>query len=151
MANATQTIKTAADQAADTGAQAFTAGKETFKKTVDTTVSAFGDLTAQSKKNVEAFAETASIAAEAAQTLSGQAVAFSKQAFEANVAVAKKIASAKTVQEAWDIQSGHAKSAMDQYMAEATRFNEALTSSVVASWKPINERVAAVVSQIQAR
>ncbi|MGZ8364359.1 MAG: phasin family protein [Caulobacteraceae bacterium] len=143
MANATQNTKTAEDT--------INAGAATFKKTVETATSAFGDLTAQSKKNVEALTESAAIATETAQTLTAQAATFAKKAFEDQVATAKKLAGVKTFQEAWDIQSGYAKSAMDQYLAEANRWNDVVTASVAQSWKPLNERFAAVATEIQAR
>ena len=163
MANATQTAKAATDEAvaagketvntaADAGRQAFErgaeAGRDAFKKSVDQTVSAFSELSAASKKNLEALADSAAIVTETAQTLSGQAAAFAKSSIEEQVATARKLAGARTFQEAWDIQTGYAKSAFDAYLAEANKWTETVTASTQSAWKPINERVQAAADQI---
>jgi phasin family protein len=162
MANATQTAKAATDEAvaagtqtankaAEAGRQAFErsaeAGRDAFKKTVDQSVSAFGEISAASKRNLEALADSAAIVTETAQTLSGQAAAFAKSSIEEQVATARKLAGARTVQEAWDIQTGYAKSAFDAYMAEANRWTETVTASTQQAWKPITERVQATAEQ----
>jgi len=162
MANATQTAKAATDEAvaagketankaAEAGRQAFErsaeAGRDAFKKTVDQSVSAFGEISAASKRNLEALADSAAIVTETAQTLSGQAAAFAKSSIEEQVATARKLAGARTVQEAWDIQTGYAKSAFDAYLAEANRWTETMTASTQSAWKPINERVQAAAEQ----
>jgi phasin family protein len=172
MATAAQT-KSTADQAADTaktaantGADAFKAqadfgrqafqqsadtGRDMFRKGVDTSVAAFGELNSQSRKNMEAFADSAAIATETAQQLASQAAAYGRKVLEEQVTVAKQLAGAKTMQEAWDIQTGYAKSAMDQYLSEANRWTETMTNATVRAWQPINDRVAAAAAQVNAR
>ncbi len=162
MANANQTAKAATDEtvaaakenmnkAVEAGRQAFErnaeVGRDAFKKSVDSTVSAFGELSAASKRNLEAFADSAAVVTETAQTLGGQAAAFAKSSMEEQVATARKLAGARTFQEAWDIQTGYAKSAFDAYLAEANRWTETVTASTQQAWKPINERVQATAEQ----
>ena len=136
--------QTAASQAADFGHQAF-------KTTVDRSIAAFDGFAVNSKLNLEALADSVGAAAEAAQSLSAQAAAYSKKALEDHVAVSKKLASAKSVQEAFDIQTGYAKSAMETYLAELTKWSDSMTSSLQRSLKPINDRVAAAAEQFSAR
>lgn len=136
---------------ADFGRQAYQQTADAFRKSVDSSVATFGELNAQTKRNLEAFADSAAIATETAQQLGAQAAAYGRQALEGQVAVTKQLAGAKTFQEAWDIQSTYAKSAMDRYLGEANRWTEAMTTSTVRAWQPINDRVAAVVSQVNAR
>jgi phasin family protein len=162
MANATQNAKVATDEtvaaakenvtkAVEAGRQAFErnaeAGRDAFKKSVDSTVSAFGELSAASKANLEALADSAAIVTETAQTLGGQAAAFAKSSMEEQVATARKLSQARTIQEAWDIQTGYAKSAFDAYLAEANRWTETLTASTQQAWKPINARAQAAAEQ----
>jgi len=151
MANANQTAKAATDEtvaaAKENMNKAAEAGRDAFKKSVDQTVSAFGELSAASKKNLEAIADSAAIVTETAQALSGQAAAFAKTSIEEQVATARKLAGARTIQEAWDIQTGYAKSAFDAYMAEANRWTETVTASTQQAWKPITERVQATAEQ----
>jgi len=140
---------------ADFGRQAFQqtadAGRDMFRKTVDGSMAAFGELNAQSRRNMEAFADSAAVATDTAQKLSAQAAAYGRKAMEEQVAVAKQLAGAKTFQEAFDIHTGYAKSAMDSYMTEANRWTEVMTSAAVRAWQPMNERAAAFVSQVNAR
>ncbi|HEX8232217.1 MAG TPA: TIGR01841 family phasin [Caulobacteraceae bacterium] len=151
MANANQTAKTAADTAADTMRANADAGRDMFRKGVDGSLNAFGELNTQSKRNLEAFADSAAVATDVAQKLSAQAAAYGRKAMEDQVAVAKQLAGAKTFQEAFEIQSGYAKSAMDQYLAEANRWTETMTDATVRAWQPINDRMSAAVSQVNAR
>ena len=138
------TAQSAATQAADFGHQAF-------KTTVDRSIAAFDGFAVNSKLNLEALADSVGAAAEAAQSLSAQAAAFTKKALEDHVAVSKKLAAAKSVQEALDIQTGYAKSAMEAYVTEMTKWSDSLTSSVQRSLKPINDRVAAAAEQFSTR
>ena len=140
MATTAQSAKAAADF-----------GHEAFKTTVDRSIAAFDGFASNSKLNLEAIADSAAAAAEGAQALSAQAATYTKQALENHVAVAKKLAAAKSVQEALDIQSGYAKTAMEGYLAEVTRWSDAFTASFQRSVKPINERFAAAAEQFAVR
>ena len=138
------TAQTAADQATEFGHKAF-------KTTVDKSIAAFDGFAVNSKLNLEALADSVGAAAEATQSLSAQAAAYTKKALEDHVAISKKLAGAKSVQEAFEIQSGYAKSAMETYMAELTRWSDSVASSFQRSIKPINDRVAAAAEQFTVR
>jgi len=143
MATTAHSAKAAAD-AADFGYDAF-------KTTVDKSIAAFDGLAVNSKLNLEALADAAGVTAECAQTLGAQAAAYGKKAVEDHLAVAKKLATAKSVQEAFDIQTGYAKSAMDAYVTELTRFSDSFTASMQRAAKPLNERFAAATEQFATR
>ena len=144
MATTAQSAKATADQAADFG-------YDTFKTNVDRSIAAFDGIAVNSKLNLEALADSASAAAEGAQTLGAQAAAYGKKAMEDHLAIAKKLATAKSVQEAFDIQTGYAKFAVETYMAELSRWSDSFTASVQRSMKPLNERVAAAASEFAVR
>ena len=144
MATTADTAKAAADKAADFGHDAFKAG-------IDRSIAAFDNVATNSKLTLEALADSVGAAAEGAQTLSAQAAAYTKKALEDHVAASKKLAGAKSVQEAFDIQSGYAKSAMEGYLSELTRWSDCLTASMQRSLKPINDRFAAAAQQFSAR
>ncbi|HMP63144.1 MAG TPA: TIGR01841 family phasin, partial [Phenylobacterium sp.] len=61
-----------------------------------------------------------------------------------------KLAQAKSVQEAVEVQTAFAKSALETYMAEMTRMSEVFTASLKDTMKPLNERVSATVERFQA-
>ncbi len=126
-------------------------GHEAFKTTVDRSIAAFDGFASNSKLNLEALADSVGAAAEGAQSLSAQAAAYTKKALEDHVAVSKKLAAAKSVQEAFDIQTGYAKTAVEGYLAELTKWSDSMAASMQRSLKPINERVAAAAEQFAVR
>ena len=140
---AAKTAKTAADQAA-----AF--GKQAFKDTVETSMNSFAELGAVSKRNIEALTDSFNAASQGAQALGAQAVAYSKKSFEDQVVVAKSLAAAKSVQEVVELQTAWAKSALETYMAQVGKMSETVAASVKDSMKPLNERVTAMVERLQA-
>lgn len=144
MATTAQSAKAGAEQATDFGYDAF-------KSTVDRSIAAFDGMAVNSKLNLEAIADSVGAAAECAQTLSAQAAAYSKKALEDHLAVTKRLATARSLQEAFDIQTGYAKSAMEGYLAELTRWSDSFTASMQRSMKPINDRVAAAAEHFGAR
>jgi phasin family protein len=77
-------------------------------------------------------------------------VAFSKKAMEDQVAAAKTLASAKSVQEVVELQTSFAKTAFENYVAEMNKMAETVSASVKESVTPLNERVTALVERIQA-
>jgi phasin family protein len=140
MANA-QT-KTVADDFAAAGNKAF---KDGFEKSFNV----FTELNAQSKKNFEAVVAAMAAATKGAETLGAHAVAYSKKAMEDNVAAARGIAGAKSVQDVIELQTTFARSAFETYVAEVNKMAETVAASVKESAFPINERVTAIVERIQ--
>jgi phasin family protein len=143
MAAAADAVKTTVDQ--------FTAASNVaFKDGVEKTLAALNDANAQSKKNLEAVVASVTAATKGAEALGAQAMAYSKTSFETQVAAAKSLTSAKSVQEVVELQTSFAKSALEAYMAEMTRMSETVSASVKDSMKPLNERVTAMVERVQA-
>jgi phasin family protein len=89
-------------------------------------------------------------ATKGAESLGAHAVAFSKKAVEDQVAAAKTLAGAKSVQEVIELQTGFAKSAFETYVAEMNKMAEIVTASMKESSSPLNARVTALVERVQA-
>ena len=143
MTEGVETIKATVDQ--------FTAaGNQAFKDNVEKSLTALNEINAQAKQNLEALVASATAATKGAEAVSAQTIAFSKQAFEEQVAAAKQLAGAKSVQEAFELQTAWAKSAFESYIANFGKLTETVTESVKETAKPLNERVAAVVERAQA-
>jgi phasin family protein len=142
MENGAEAIKTTVDRAA-------AAGQQAFKETVEKSLAGLGEMNATSKRNLEAVVESVTAATRGAETLGAQALAFSKKSFEDGVAAAQSLGSAKSVQEVVEIQTNFAKSAMETYLSEVTRWSDTVSASVKDSMKPLNERVTATVERFQ--
>ncbi|HET9161584.1 MAG TPA: TIGR01841 family phasin, partial [Caulobacteraceae bacterium] len=67
-----------------------------------------------------------------------------------NVAAAKSLTGAKSIQEAVELQTTWFKSAMEGYLAEFNKAAEIVSGSVKDTWTPINARVTATVEKFQA-
>ncbi len=143
MAKAADTISTSIEQFT-------TAGNQAFKDGVEKSLAALNDANAQSKQNLEAAVASVTAAAKGAEALGAQAIAFSKKSVESNVAAAKSLSGAKTVQEVVELQTAWAKSAMAGYMAEMNKASEIVAASMKDLIAPLNSRVTATVEKFQA-
>ncbi|WP_428062846.1 phasin family protein [Brevundimonas sp.] len=161
MADAAETMKKTADQAAaatasagvKVKAQAETlqaAGTQAFREGIDKSVASLGELNAHGKKNLDAMVESATVAQKGAEALSQQALGFAKTSWEDGVAASKELSTARSVQEFFELQTAWAKKSMERYVAEMTKTNEIVAATVKDSLKPINERVTASVESFQA-
>ena len=157
MADSAETIKKTADQtaaaAAKAKAQAETfqaAGAKAFREGIDKSVASMGEMNAHGKKNLDALVESAAVAQKGAEALSQQAMGFAKASWEDGVAASKDLSGARSVQEFFELQTTWAKKAMERYVAELSKTNEIVTTTVKDSFKPINERVTASVESFQA-
>jgi phasin family protein len=143
MATSAETLKTTAEKYSTAGTQAF---KDAFEKSL----TALNDLNAHSKSNLEAVVASVTAATKGAETLGAETLAYSKKSLEAHVSAAKSLSSARSVQEAVELQTAWAKSAMEAYMAQMNRASEIVAASVKESMTPLNARVTAAVEKFQA-
>jgi len=126
------------------------AGTKAFKDSVEKSLVTIADLNNQSKANLEAVVASVTAATKGAESLGAQAMAFAKKTAEDNTAAARSLTSAKSLQEAVELQTAFAKSSLEAYVSEMTRWTETVSASVKDTLRPINERVTAVVDQFQA-
>lgn len=125
------------------------AGNQAFKDQVEKNLAGLNEFNAHSKKNLEAVVASVTAATKGAESLGAQYMAYSKTAVENQVAAAKALSGAKSVQEAVELQTTWAKSAMELYMAEVGKMGETVSATIKDSFKPINERVTATVEKLQ--
>jgi phasin family protein len=140
----------AAETAKATIEQFTTAGNQAFKDAIEKSLSGLNDANAHSKKNLEAVIASVTAATKGAETLGAQAMAFSKKSVEDQVAAAKSLSSAKSIQEVVELQTSFAKTALEAYMAEVGKMSETVSASLKDSMKPLNERMTAMVERMQA-
>jgi len=131
-------------------AERFTAaGDQAFRDGVEKSLGALNEVNAAGKRNLEAVVESVTAATRGAETLGAQTLAFSKKSWEDGVNAAQALASAKSIQEAIEVQTTWAKSAMEAYLAEVTKATDIVSASVKDSFKPLNERATATVERFQ--
>ena len=143
MAKAADTLKTTIEQYT-------TSGNQVFKESIEKSLSALNELNTVSKENLEAVVASVTAATKGAETLGAQAIAYSKKSVEDNVAAAKTLSGAKSIQEVVALQTSWAKSALEGYLAELNKASEIVSASMKDSLVPLNGRVTAAVEKFQA-
>jgi phasin family protein len=140
----------AAETVKNTVEQFTAAGNVAFKDAIEKSLSSLNEANAHSKKNLEAVIASVTASTKGAEALGAQAMAYSKKAVEDQVAAAKSLSGAKSIQEVVELQTTFAKSALEAYMAEIGKMSEIVSASMKESVKPLNERVTAAVERLQA-
>jgi phasin family protein len=170
---ATDTVNTTADRAAGAfqsaaregaerfqqGAGAFqgaaermsTAGNQAFKETVERSLSTLGQLNDVSKKNLEAMVQSMTAATKGAEQVGSQAMSYGKSSMEQSAEAARALTAAKSVQEAVELQTNYARTALEGYLNELNRMSETVANSVKESLAPINERATAAMETMQSQ
>ena len=136
MATAKKTTSDAAEAIVADAKKSLNEGMEKMTKSFEG-AAAFG------QENVDAVIKSSEIAAKAAEGIGSEISAFTKKAFEDNIAAAQDFASAKTVTELFEKQSAFAQSAFDAFVKQSTKMTEIMTSAAKDISAPISARAAA--------
>ena len=137
-----ETFKDSAETAAKNGAEAF---KNGFEKAVK----GYDRVLGYGKENVEAYLKAANAAGKGVEALQNEMYLFSKQSVEDTIATTKAVLGAKSVHEAFEIQSDFAKSAFDTYVGQINRFNEIVLSASKETFEPLQGRIQAWAEAVQ--
>ena len=107
------------------------------------------DVTSFQRENAEALAETATLAQKGFEAIASESATFTKKSFEDSVAVAKKALSSTNVQDAIELQTEFAKTAVDAYLGHMKKIGEMFQTSAQEVAAPMNTRVTAIVETAQ--
>lgn len=102
------------------------------------------------KDGVEAYVQAATVFAKTIERVNGEVFSFSKQQMEDGVAAFKAVSGAKSVHEAWELQTDFAKSALDAYVAQATKLNDLWMDAAKQAAEPFSTRFAEMTEKFQA-
>jgi phasin family protein len=116
-------------------------GAEALKSSFETATKSYDKLVGFSKENVEAAMKATTTYTKAVEQMNSEVMEFSKRQIEDGMAAWKAVMGAKTVQEAWEVQSDYTKSAMDAYVAQFTKLNEMFLSTAKTAAEPVNARI----------
>ena len=130
------------EQAMKTGADAVKNGFEQAAKGYER-IAGFG------KENVEAYMKAATTMTKAFEQINGEVMTFSKQHIEDSMSAFKAVLGARSFQEAWEVQSDFAKTALDSYISQASKLNELWMASAKQAAEPLNARFAELAEAAQ--
>ncbi|MEI9989572.1 MAG: phasin family protein [Rhizomicrobium sp.] len=128
---------------------AFKTGTEALKANFEKAVKSYDQLLGFSKDTVEAYVKAANVAGKGAETLHNEIYGYSKAAIEGSIANAKALMASKSAHEAFELQTGFAKSAFESYIGELTKLGELMVATSKESLEPIQGRVQAWVDVVQ--
>ena len=98
----------------------------------------FPEMKAFGAAPFEAFTATTASSAKGLQAIAAEMTDYSKKSFEKSRAHFEKLIGVKKFDEAIQLQSDFAKSAYEDFMAEATKIGEIYSSLVKDAFKPVN-------------
>jgi phasin family protein len=128
----------------------FNAGAEALKAGFDRTIASYDNIVGYGKDTAEALIQSATVAGKAAETLHNEVYSYARQSLDESIAAGKALIGAKSVHEAIEVQTGYAKSAFENYVAELSRFNQLLTGTAKDSFAPLKDRAQAWVNVVKA-
>ncbi|MFO0437872.1 MAG: phasin family protein, partial [Phenylobacterium sp.] len=107
------------------------------------------DLTAHSRKNLEAVIASVTATAKGAETLGSEAVSFSKAAIERQTAAVQSLSGVRSVQDLIEIQSDLAKTHMEACVTQMSKTTELMTALFRDAYQPFSARMTAAVESLQ--
>jgi hypothetical protein len=98
------------------------------------------------KEGFETFVRSFGEANKGFQAIAAEVTDYSKTAFEDASRAFQQLASAKSAEQAFEIQSQYAKKAYDTYVAQASKLGEMWVDLARATYKPVERAVAKKVA-----
>lgn len=122
---------------------------ETVQKTIAFSTSTFAKASDHSQKNVAALVASATALTSGLQAVMAQSAAYSKSAATSNLAALKALTGARSIQDVMELQTKHAKSSIEHFVAEAGKIAQTYSTSVKGVVEPLQERVSAAVKGLE--
>ena len=141
--------KTAAEKATATAEINFKTGTDAFKAGMEKAVAGYDSLVGYGKDTAEAYVKSATIAGKGIESLNSEIYSYSKGAIEESITAGKALLASKSVHEAFELQTGFAKSAFEAYVEELTKVGELFTATAKDSFAPLQGCYQAWVEVVQ--
>ncbi|MDJ0946935.1 MAG: phasin family protein [Kiloniellales bacterium] len=141
-------VKTGTEAAAQNVERAVTTTNAQVKKASKAMFAGYGDFSAMSQENIDAVVKAGQIMAVGMESVSRELMSFAKAHAEANAAAATKMFSAKTMQEAIDLQNAYARESFDKAVAETGKLTEMSVKFATDAFAPIQSRVNVTVEKL---
>jgi phasin family protein len=133
------------------GKEAFDAmNPEAFKEGYEKLAAGMSKFAEFNKETAEAVMESAGAYAKGLEQAASEQASFLKTSYEDGVAAAKSASTAKSVQEALEIQTEFARSAMEANLAFASKLTDHWTGVAKSTSDPLTKRFGAFVEAVQA-
>ena len=104
----------------------------------------FEDFHKLGKDGVDASMQSFAAASNGAQAVATEIADYARKSFEQGTAAVEKLIGARTLERAIEVQSDYARSAYENFVAQATRLGEIYADAARASYKPVEGYAAKV-------
>ena len=122
--------------------------RQQSEKAGETLKTGLGEITDLGNKNLDALVQSTKIFARGVEEASQAVLAFSQKSSEASLSALTKLASAKSVTEATEIQQAYAKESVSALVSEAERLAALTATTARNAVAPLSERVTATVDKL---
>lgn len=99
----------------------------------------FEDFQKMGKDNFDAAVKGFGEVNKSFQAIAAEVTDYSKKAFEDGASTFEKLLGAKTVEQAFEIQSDYAKKAYEEYVSEMTKIGEMYVDLAKEFYKPVED------------
>lgn len=131
------------DQASQFGQQ-FSAATSKFSEASTQVLQGIERAAEMSRENAEAFVQSLTAAAKCVEVLSTESISFAKQSVEDGVKAGNAMLAAKSPQDFMKLQGDYTRTAFDQMVNQAAKFNDLGMTAMKSIYAPVTERVTAL-------
>ncbi|HEX2593050.1 MAG TPA: phasin family protein [Rhizomicrobium sp.] len=149
MATKAKTAGEKINGSAETIETAMKNGAESLKAGFEKAVKNYDQMVGFGKDTVEAYVKSANVTGKGIETLHNEIYGYSKSSIEGSIAATKALMGAKSVHEAFELQTDYAKTAFDAYVGEMTKITELFTATAKEAFEPLQGRYQAWVEVVQ--
>lgn len=149
MATKTKTAGDKINTSAETIDTALKTGAETIKAGFEKAVKSYEHFAGFGKETAEAYVKAANAAGKGIETLHNEIYGYSKHSIEGSIAATKALMGAKSVHEAFELQTDYVKTAFDAYVGEMTKISELFVAASKETFQPLQGRYQAWVEVVQ--
>ncbi len=141
-------VKTGTEAAVQNVERAVSTTNAQVKKASKAMFAGYGDFSDMGQQNIDAMVKAGQIMAVGMESVSREWMSFAQASAEANAAAATKMFSAKTMQEAIDLQNAYARESFDKAVAETGKLTEMSVKLASDALAPIQSRVNVAVEKL---
>lgn len=111
-------------------------------------IKSFEDFQAIGKDSVDAYVASATAFSKGLQTITAEAVDFSRKSFERSTEAFEKASSAKSFEKALEVQQGYAKEAYEAFLGQMNKFGELYLATAKEAYKPFEAKLSGIAPKV---
>ena len=108
----------------------------------------FEDFQSFGKDGVDVYVASATAFGKGMQTITAEAVDFSRKSFERGTEAFEKASSAKSFDKVLEVQQGYAKEAYEAFLGQVNKFGELYLATAKEAYKPFETKLTAITPKV---